>query len=154
MGCRDRSPVTRGKTDVICHGHVTVKAAAPAVTEHQRRSSSTMGAVQDGHHRRWALWLVVCVEFISATVNPSDREIPIHDSLSQVECVLHARQHPFGESSQRGTDGGAVRSHTYFPHALQMHACGSNHHGQLGIGDRLDRDAPWPLAFGPYSATV
>jgi len=61
-----------------------------------------MGAVQDGHHRRWALWLVVCVEFISATVNPSDREISIQDSLSQVECMLLARQQRFGESHHNG----------------------------------------------------
>lgn len=36
----------------------------------------------------------------------------------------------------------------------QVLGFGSNYHGQLGVGDRIDRDLPWPLPFGPYSATV
>jgi alpha-tubulin suppressor-like RCC1 family protein len=36
----------------------------------------------------------------------------------------------------------------------QVLSCGRNQYGQLGVGDRVDKDVPWPLAFGPYSATV
>ena len=47
-----------------------------------------------------------------------------------------------------------LRSHANTPARLQLLAFGRNVHGQLGVGDRFDRDIPWPLALGPYSATV
>ena len=36
----------------------------------------------------------------------------------------------------------------------QLLSCGRNQYGQLGVGDRVDKDVPWTLAFGPYSDTV
>ena len=117
---------------------------------HRSQMSSSMG-------RRPLMWLVVCAELISATVTPSHRDTPIQDSISQVDLLLLPCQ-----SLQLVKPLQLVLSRNLLSfarmrmplHALQLLACGSNRHGQLGVGDRFDRDIPWPLAFGPYSATV
>jgi len=97
------------------------------------------------------MWLVVCAELISATVTPSHRDTPIQDSISQVDWLLLPCQSLQLVKSLQLLSFARMRIPL---HALQLLACGSNRHGQLGVGDRFDRDIPWPLAFGPYSATV
>jgi hypothetical protein len=101
------------------------------------------------------LWLVVCAELIAATVTPSDRDTPIQVSISQVDWLLLPCQ-PLQLVNVLFLSRWLLsfaRMRVTLP-ASQLFACGSNRHGQLGVGDRFDRDIPWPLAFGPYSATV
>jgi hypothetical protein len=81
----------------------------------------------------------------TAAVTPNDRvhDIPIPVSLSQAN---------FDNLPHHRADRLRVTLHRGRP--LQVFSAGSNQHGQLGVGDRLDRNVPWPLAYGPYSATV